>query len=111
MGSRCLARMQVASVVNGVFFKSKIAAAVHRYGENTFCNTLAEVHAVNPTVVLVDIEHPQAHEVLRVYGRTAIAFGPHLRQELIAVAREFGAQAYPRSAFFGQLENLLQNRS
>ena len=100
--------MNVASVVSGVFFKEKIDAAIKRTNsQHTFCGTIAEVRLANPHIVLVDLEHPEAHMVLREYGAKAIAFGPHMRQELLAVAREFGAQAYPRSVFFSQLDKLL----
>lgn len=99
--------MQVASLVSGIFFKAKIDTAVKRYGSNTFCSSLQEVIATKPTVVLVDLEHPEAHLVLREFGRNAIAFGPHTRADLLAVAREFGAPSYPRSVFFNDLEKLL----
>ena len=99
--------MEVASVVSGIFFKSKIEDAVRRVGKNTFCSNADEVRAAKPGIVLVDLEHPEAHIVLREFGKRAIAFGPHLRTDLLAVAREFGAQTYPRSIFFNDLDKLL----
>jgi AmiR/NasT family two-component response regulator len=99
--------MQVASVVSGLFFKEKITAAVNRIGVNTFCENVAEVEAAQPNIILVDLEHPHAHLVLQEYGKAVIAFGPHLRSDLLAIAKEFGAKVYPRSVFFGELDKLL----
>jgi hypothetical protein len=97
-------------LVSGIFFKAKIDDAVKRVGRNTFCSTLEQVDAVKPALVIVDLEHPEAHMVLAAYGKNAIAFGPHVQTELLAVAREFGAKVYPRSVFFSQLDNLLHQR-
>ena len=101
--------MQVAGLVSGIFFKAKIDEAVQRItaAQAIFCNNAEDIRAVQPTVVIVDLEHPESHLVLREYGPRAIAFGPHMRQELLAVAREFGAHVYPRSVFFSQLDKLL----
>lgn len=100
--------MQVASLVSGILFKVKIEEAIKRMASvHTFCNSIDDVKACDPTVVIVDLEHPQSHLVLKEYGGRAIAFGPHLQTELMAVAREFGARVYPRSVFFSQLDKLL----
>jgi hypothetical protein len=101
--------MQVVGLVSGIFFKAKIDEAVRRVtaAQTIFCNTAEDIRAAKPTVVIVDLEHPESHLALREYGARAIAFGPHMQQELLAVAREFGAQAYPRSVFFSQLDKLL----
>jgi hypothetical protein len=103
--------MQVASLVSGIFFKTRIDTAVKKFGTNTFCSSLKEVVETKPSVVLVDLEHPEAHLVLRQFGNSAIAFGPHMRTDLLAVAREFKAQAYPRSVFFNELERLLHQHA
>ena len=99
--------MQVVSIVSGIFFKAKIDDIVKRFGSNAFCTTLAEIQSHNPVVIIVDLEHPHALEVLRKYGKSVIAFGPHVRTDLLTIAKEFGAQAYPRSIFFNQLDRLL----
>ena len=98
-------------MVTGLFFRTKIAKAVDRIGTNTFCESVEEVQATQPKVVLVDLEHPHAHLVLREYGKAVIAFGPHLRSDLLAVAREFGARAYPRSVFLEELDRLLHQHT
>jgi hypothetical protein len=99
--------MQVVSVVSGLFFKTKIDATVQRFGTNIFCSTVDEIKQLRPQVILVDLEHPQALAVLKEFGTTVIAFGPHIRTDLLAIANEFGARVYPRSIFFAELHNLL----
>jgi hypothetical protein len=101
--------MRVVSVVSGIFFKAKIELAVRRHGTNTFCNSVDEVNEANPELIIVDLEHLQAHEVLRHFGKKCVAFGPHLRTDLLAVAREFGARTFPRSVFFNELEHILRS--
>jgi len=100
--------MNVASLVSGIFFKTRINNAVEALGDNTFCSTVAEITATNPTIVIVDLEHPNAPEVIRYFNSKVLAFGPHLRYDLAAISKEFGIQAYPRSVFFNQLETLLR---
>jgi hypothetical protein len=100
--------MRVASLVSGIFFKAKIEESIKRIvSEHEFCSNLKEIKAIDPTVVIVDLEHPESHLVLKEYGCRALAFGPHMQTELMAVAREFGAHVYPRSVFFSQLDKLL----
>jgi AmiR/NasT family two-component response regulator len=100
--------MRVASIVSGLFFKAKIDAAVKNVGEHVNCADIAQLREHNPKLILVDLEHPQALDVLREFGNSVVAFGPHMRAELLAIAREFGAQAYPRSVFFSELGNILR---
>jgi hypothetical protein len=102
--------MQVVSVVSGIFFKAKIELAVRRHGTNTFCNSVAEVETNNPEIIIVDLEHPKAHEILHHFGKRCVAFGPHLRTDLLAVAREFGARTFPRSVFFNELDKILSHQ-
>jgi hypothetical protein len=99
--------MQVVSVVSGIFFKTKIEAVAKRFGEHQFCNTIQEIATKKPDVIIVDLEHPKAAEVLQVYGKSVVAFGPHLRTDLMGIANKFGAQAYPRSTFFNDLDKIL----
>lgn len=96
--------MQVVSVVEGLFFKAKIAAAV----QSKFCNTVAEVKEEQPKLIIVDLEHPAAHELLKTYGEKVIAFGPHMRTELLAIAKTYGARVYPRSVFFNDIHKLVR---
>jgi hypothetical protein len=103
--------MQVASIVVGDFFKERIDAIVQQVGTNTFYTCATEVHHAQPRVVIVDLEHPSAPELLRRFGSSAIAFGPHLRSELGVIAREFGATVYTRSAFLEHLERFLKHHA
>jgi hypothetical protein len=97
--------MQVVSVVSVGFFRAKIESAVQRFGTNSFCSSVAEIAEMRPEVIIVDLEHPKALEVLRTFGKSAIAFGPHT--DLLAIGKQFGAKVYPRSIFFSELDNIL----
>jgi AmiR/NasT family two-component response regulator len=99
--------MLVVSVVSGIFFKAKIEETVKRFGSSAFCSSVEEIEELQPQVIIVDLEHPNAAAILREYGKKAIAFGPHLRTDLLRIAKEFGARVYPRSIFFNQLDHLL----
>src|SRR4051812_3296795 len=101
--------MQVVSVVSGIFFKGKIETIAKGFGEHSFCSTIDEITSLQPNVIIVDLEHPQALEVLRSFGSKTIAFGPHVRTDLMAIAQEFGAKAYPRSIFFNELHKILHS--
>ena len=102
--------MLVVSVVSGIFFKAKIEEAVKRVGTNEFHDQMDGIAAANPCVIVLDLEHPQALEVLKQYGGKVIAFGPHMKTELLLIGQKFGAKVYPRSIFFNQIDKLLHQR-
>ena len=99
--------MIVVSIVTGIFFKAKIEFAVRKVGTNTFGSSIQDIERQNPSLILLDLEHPQALEVLKQYGAKVIAFGPHVKTELHAIARQFGAKVYTRSSFFYDIDKLL----
>jgi len=64
-------------------------------------------------VVIVDLEAlgddpAGAVRSLVAAGRTVLAFGPHVRGEMLAAARAAGAVVLPRSAFLDRLPELLR---
>jgi hypothetical protein len=63
-------------------------------------------------VAIVDLEAsgidaPAAIAALVGGGIVVLAFGPHVRAEALAAARQAGAVALPRSAFLARLPELL----
>ena len=102
-----LVHMRVVSFVQGIFFKAKVDDVVKRFGSHNFCNDVTEIKDLQPNIIIVDLEHPNALAVLREHGRSVIAFGPHMRTDLLRIAAEFGARAYPRSIFFREIDHLL----
>jgi hypothetical protein len=82
-----------------LLFRSKLGVVVVAAG--------AEVVAADPDLVVLDVEAPGAVERIRglvVQGVAVLAFGPHVRAELLRAAREAGATAVPNS----QVEDALR---
>ncbi len=87
--------MRVLLATRDLFFRSKLAAVVTAGG--------AELVARDAPcdLVVLDVEAPGAAERVRglVEGGVAVlAYGPHVRAELLRAAREAGATAVPNSA-------------
>lgn len=87
--------MRVLLATRDLFFRSKLAAVVTAEG--------AELVARDAPCDLVvqDVEAPGAAERIQglVAGGVAVlAYGPHVRAELLRAAREAGATAVPNSA-------------
>jgi len=75
-----------------LLFRSKLGAVVAAAG--------AEVVAADADLVVLDVEAPGAVERIRglvLQGVAVLAFGPHVRAELLRAAREAGATAVPNS--------------
>jgi hypothetical protein len=101
----------VVSLVDGLFFKERIETAVKKVGVSSFCATIEELRTYAPSIVIIDLEHPHAVQVLREYGGKVIAFGPQLSNEFTIAAKSFGASIYPRSVFLSDLDKLLYLRT
>ena len=98
--------MKVLLATRDLFFRSKLAAVAAAGG--------AEVVGVGDDVscdlVVLDVEAPGAAERIRGLverGVAVLAFGPHVRAELLRAAREAGATAVPNSQVEEQLRQLL----
>jgi|GEM_PF-4401937 len=103
--------MIVASVVTGFFFRKKIEQTMKRFGTNHFVEQSDDITALAPNVIILDLEHPAALELLKTHGERIIAFGPHLQDDLRAVAQKFGAKTFTRSAFFFNMHNILHKHT
>lgn len=87
-----------------LLFRSKLGAVVQNAGAET---TRDEAAA---QLVVLDVEAPGALERIRGLvdkGVPVLAFGPHVRAELLRAARELGATAVPNSQVEDQLRQLL----
>ena len=65
-------------------------------------------------MAFVDLEHPEATEVLEALtdsGIKTIAYGPHIDEFALGAAKALGADAMPRSRFFRILGELLPEQS
>ena len=91
--------MRVLLGTRDLLFRSKLGAVVAAAG--------GEVVAADADLVVLDVEAAGAVERIRelVSQRVAVlAFGPHVRAELLRAAREAGATAVPNS----QVEDALR---
>lgn len=105
----------VAIAVTDLMFESRIADAARRMG---LAPRAVASHGdlrealEDATLVVVDLQGTglDAMEVVRAAvarGARVIAFGQHTQVDLLREARDAGAEALPRSAFFERLPALL----
>lgn len=115
--------MAILAAVDDFLFRSKIrATAKHVEAEITFAQTpdeiLAQARALRPTLVIIDLNSPKADAVATIArlkaspetaGVRTIGFASHVHADLIAAARNAGADAVmPRSAFAANLADILR---
>ena len=114
----------ILAAVDDFLFRSKIrATAKHVNAEIVFAQTpdeiLAQARALKPSLVIVDLNSTKADAVNTIAtlksdpdlaGIRAIGFASHVHADLIAAARRAGAdQVLPRSAFAGNLAQILES--
>jgi hypothetical protein len=96
--------MKVLLATRDLIFRSKLGAVVREGGgEMTREDESSDL-------VVLDVEAPGAVERIRglvLQGVAVLAFGPHVRAELLRAAREAGATAVPNSQVEQQLRQLL----
>jgi len=96
--------MKVLLATRDLIFRSKLGAVVREGGgEMTREDESSDL-------VVLDVEAPGAVERIRglvLQGVAVLAFGPHVRGELLRAAREAGATAVPNSQVEQQLRQLL----
>lgn len=114
--------MPILAAVDDFLFRSKIrATAKHVNADVRFAQTgdeiLAQARELKPTLVIIDLNSAKAEPVATIAalkadaslaGIRAIGFASHVHTDLIAAARQAGAdQVLPRSAFAGNLADIL----
>ena len=113
----------ILASVDDLFFRSKVRTTAKHLGiDITFAATsdemVAQAKALQPTLVIFDLNSSKMDPIatiaaLKADGATAdlraIGFASHVHTELIAAARQAGADdVLPRSAFAGRLADILQ---
>src|SRR6476620_2176560 len=111
-----IALVAILAAVDDFLFRSKIrATAKHVDVEITFAQTpdeiMTQARALKPTLLIIDLNSPKADPIatiaaLKADAATAavrtLGFASHVHTELIAAARQAGAdEVLPRSAFAG----------
>jgi hypothetical protein len=85
--------VKVLLATRDLLFRSKLGAVVQAAGGELTRDEACDI-------VVLDVEAPGAVDRIRgfvVQGITVLAFGPHVRAELLRAAREAGATAVPNS--------------
>ena len=115
-------RVAILAAVDDFLFRSKIrATAKHVNADVQFAQTpeeiLAKARELRPALVIIDLNSAKADPVATILALKqdpdlasirAIGFASHVHVELIAAARNAGAdQVLPRSAFAGNLAEIL----
>ena len=113
----------ILASVDDLFFRSKVRTTAKHLGiEITFAATaeemVAQAKSIQPTLVIFDLNSAKMDPIATIAAlkadRTtadlrAIGFASHVHTELIAAARQAGADdVLPRSAFAGRLAEILQ---
>jgi DNA-binding NarL/FixJ family response regulator len=113
----------ILASVDDLFFRSKVRTTAKHLGiEIQFAATsdemVSQAKALQPTLVIFDLNSQKMDAVATIAalkadaetsGLRAIGFASHVHTELIASARNAGADdVLPRSAFAGHLAEILQ---
>ena len=114
--------MPILAAVDDFLFRSKIrAVAKHVNAEIVFAQTLddilAQARATTPSLIIFDLNNQKVDPIAAIAalkadaalaGVRAVAFASHVHAELIAAARQAGAdQVMARSQFAGNLADIL----
>lgn len=113
----------ILAAVEDFLFRSKIrATAKHVNADVRFAQTseeiLAQARELQPTLVILDLNNQKMDAIATITalkadaatsGLRAIGFASHVHTDLIAAAKQAGADdVLPRSAFAGRLADILQ---
>jgi len=113
----------ILASVDDLFFRSKVRTTAKHLGiEITFAATsdemVAQAKSLQPTLVIFDLNSAKMDPIATIAALKAdratadlraIGFASHVHTELIAAARQAGADdVLPRSAFAGSLAAILQ---
>ncbi len=105
-------RPRVGVLVPNLFLRVPVEAAVRAAGAEPEAVASASAAAAAPRVLIVDLEalgnEPEvAVRRLVVQGKDVLAFGPHVKAQMLAACRAAGAVVLPRSVFLARLPELL----
>jgi DNA-binding NarL/FixJ family response regulator len=116
--------VSILAAVDDFLFRSKIRAVAKHVGVDvTFAQTPADIltqaRELRPALAIFDLNSVKADPVATIAalkadaslaGIRAIGFASHVHTDLIAAAREAGAdEVMPRSAFAGHLADILRS--
>jgi hypothetical protein len=96
--------MTIVAHVPNLFDRSRFR------GLASFVDTPDEARALNPSLVIVDLDRCADPEGFRLPGARVVGFGPHVDSDLHRRAAECGyTEVLVRSVFFRRLPELLES--
>ncbi len=106
--------MSVVALVTDLMFSTKISSTGAAVNVPVRVVRTADDLEPGATLLLVDLDAEGAFDAIErcrtmIPAPRIVAFGPHVRADLLAAAREAGAdEVLPRSAFVARLPDLLR---
>jgi len=98
---------KILGVVNDLIFSVKLDSILKNHGHEIIYHN-SNTNANNYDLILVDMMHPNAFEIIKNNPNKCIAFGPHTNIAFFDKARLLGCnKVFPRSSFFEQLPSLI----
>ena len=103
---------RVGILVPNLFLRVPVDAAVRAAGAEPEAVAGVASAGTAPRVLVVDLEAlgPEPAAVVRslvAQGKDVLAFGPHVKAQMLAACRAAGAVVLPRSVFLSRLPELL----
>ena len=103
---------RVGVLVPNLFLRVPVDAAVRGAGAEPVTVAGVAAAAGAPRVLVVDLdalgpEPAAAVRELVTQGKDVLAFGPHVKAQMLAACRAAGAVVLPRSVFLARLPELL----
>lgn len=104
---------EIVALVRDLMFASRVRGSAQ--GAAVVRSRAGLVGAVGPAtrLVIVELEAEGSLEAVRAVRERApgvrlVAFGPHVLEDVLAAAREAGAEVMPRGQFVQRLSELVQ---
>ena len=95
-------------VIDELFTKTKVSTTVERLGHIYTSYELGQSLEAYDYIIL-DLQHPQAQDILKKAAKKCLAFGPHVHAEALRAAKALGCkEALPRSVFFNKFLQLIK---
>ena len=99
--------VKILVVINELFTKTKVSTIVEQLG-HTWTSYQSGQSLEGYDHIILDLQHPEAQDILNKQANKCLAFGPHVDQEALKKANALGCKALPRSMFFNKLSELIK---
>lgn len=98
----------VLLIIDELFLKTKVSTIVEHLGHAwTSYNSGQSLEEYDH--IILDLQHPEAQDILHRQAKKCLAFGPHVNEEALRDAKALGCkEALPRNMFFNRLPELIK---